>query len=736
MIKTIVKRDGRVEEFSPDKMHRWIEITAKYNVNWSDLAFRAYRKLEDGCTSTDLHNAMVMACLDIGTEASLRVAGKFFISNMYKELYGGIDKIPHLKDFSKNTWVEMDYSDEELEYLNSVIDHSKDLTYSYTTIRQMVDKYIIKDRVNNLAKETPQFTFMGIAMAAMENMPKDRRIKDVEKLYTYLSDLKINLPSPMLSNLRTPLKGYASCLTFMSGDTVESLATGEHISYIMTAKSAGIGGYIHCRSKGDGVKDNTIVHLGKLPLYKQIESAVHALRQTSRGGSATIHFTCLDPEMVDLVNLKNPLTNIDKRIRGMDYSFIYNNAFAKAVAKNDDWLLISLKDAPDLYDSLFNDSSDEFEKVLEKYKESGKGNVVKARDIAMQVLTQSLETGRVYTFNAEEANRHTPFKETIYTSNLCQEIALPTKPFKDMPDLYSENAEGLMGLCMLAGIVQGRVSEEEYEDIAYYCLLVIDNVLDIMEFTFPSLEKSARYYRAAGVGIVNLAYELAKNGLGYTTKEGKEHMHKVAERHSYCLHKASLRLAKEFGVCGSMEVSKYPEGWLPVDTYNKHVDNIVGNDLQYDWEALRKEIVENGGIRNSVLEAIAPNESSSQLTNTCNSIYPIRQVKIAKGSGNNRNIVIAPESDKFNYDIVWEVDVKDQIETYAIFQKFIGQGISGDFFIDRRGNRKVSDRELLQSFLYQTKSGMKTRYYMNTLTGDEAEDVILETACEGGGCTL
>lgn len=305
-----------------------------------------------------------------------------------------------------------------------------------------------------------------------------------------------------------------------------------------------------------------------------------------------------------------------------------------------------------------------------------------------------------------------------------------------MPDLYSEDAEGLMGLCMLAGIVQGRVSEEEYEDIAYYCLLVIDNVLDIMEFPFPSLEKSARYYRAAGVGIVNLAYELAKNGLGYTTKEGKEHMHRVAERHSYCLHKASLRLAKEFGVCGSMEVSKYPEGWLPIDTYNKHVDNIVGNDLQYDWEKLRADIIDNGGIRNSVLEAIAPNESSSQLTNTCNSIYPIRQIKIAKGSGNNRNIVIAPESDKFNYDIVWEVDVKDQIETYAIFQKFIGQGISGDFFIDRRGNRKVSDRELLQSFLYQTKSGMKTRYYMNTRTGDEAEDVILETACEGGGCTL
>lgn len=293
-----------------------------------------------------------------------------------------------------------------------------------------------------------------------------------------------------------------------------------------------------------------------------------------------------------------------------------------------------------------------------------------------------------------------------------------------------------MGLCMLAGVVQGRVSEGEYEDVAYYCLLVIDRVLEMMEFPFPSLETSAKAYRAAGVGIVNLAYAIAKNGLSYTTKEGKEFIHKTAERHSYYLHKASLRLAKEFGVCEAMSVSKYPDGWLPIDTYNKNVDTVVENLLEYDWEGLREDIIANGGIRNTVLEAIAPNESSSQLTNTCNSVYPIRQLKIAKSSGNNRNIVIAPESDKLNYDIVWSVPVKDQIETYAIIQKFIGQGISGDFFIDRRGNRAVSDRELLQSFLYQTKLGMKTRYYMNTLTGDIEEDVPMGSGCESGACSL
>lgn len=417
MINFVTKRDGRKEQFSADKLHRWIEMTAKEDVNWSDLAFRAYRKLNDGCSSTDLHNALVMACLDIGTEASLRVAGKFFVSNMYKEVYGGIEFIPTLKEFGEKHWAKMNYTDGEWEQLNSYIKHSTDLEYSYTTIRQMVDKYLIKDRVTNELKETPQMAFMGMAMAAMENMSVDRRVEDVIKLYNYLKDLKINLPSPMLSNLRTKSKGYASCLTFMTDDTVSSLATGEHIAFMMTAASAGIGGYIQSRSIGDSVKGGAVRHIGKIPLYRQIESAVNAMRQQSRGGAATIHFTCLDPEVEDLTQLKNPMTLEEKRVRGIDYSMIYNNSFAKAVATNGKWLLISVKDAPDLHEALFSGDGERFDVLMEKYWSKGKR--VSAREIAINYLTQSLETGRMYMYNAQEGNTHTPYKETIYTSNLC-----------------------------------------------------------------------------------------------------------------------------------------------------------------------------------------------------------------------------------------------------------------------------------------------------------------------------
>ena len=229
---------------------------------------------------------------------------------------------------------------------------------------------------------------------------------------------------------------------------------------------------------------------------------------------------------------------------------------------------------------------------------------------------------------------------------------------------------------------------------------------------------------------------MAKEGKSYTSKEGKELIHYVGERHAYHLIKASLKLAEEFGVCDGMEVSKYKDGWLPIDTYNKNVDSIVANNLTFDWESLRKEIVANGGIRNTVVSAIAPNESSSQLTNTTNSVYAIRQVKIAKSSGNNRNIVIAPESDVLKYDIAWDLSTKDQIESYALLQKWVDQGISGDLFIDRRGGKIIDDRKLLTDFLLQTKLGMKTRYYINSATGDAEKDNDDERGCGSGGCAL
>src|SRR5699024_5412582 len=408
--------------------------------------------------------------------------------------------------------------------------------------------------------------------------------------------LKINTPTPMLINMRTPHKGYASCCVYTTDDNVESLSVGDHISYMMTCASAGIGAHLLTRSKGDPVKEGRVVHQGKLPYYRMIQSAVHANMQASRGGSATVYFNTLDPEIFDLLVLKNPTTVTQQRIRDIDYAMRVNRYCVEKVAKNEDWMLISLLEAPYLYEAFYSSDYEHFKAVYDKYEKSDcKKQFVKAREIAIKALTESAETGRIYLTYIDEMNRHTPFKDTIYSSNLCLEIALPTKPYTGMPDLYSEDPVGEIGLCSLASIVVGRVSEEEYEDVAYYCALMIDNVIEIMEYPFASLKTTAQARRSIGVGITNLAHEMALQKLSYASLEGKNYIHFIAERHSYFLHKASLRLAQEKGNAGWIDRTKYPEGWLPIDTYNKNVDSVHTQALKYDWETLRQAIIAQGG---------------------------------------------------------------------------------------------------------------------------------------------
>lgn len=747
MINTVVKNNGEKVPFSPEKLNKWAEFASSYNVNWSAVALEAYRKCYDGCTTLELHKAMIDACVEKEDAKHLHMAGRLLIGTIYKEAFGGYRKIPTLKTFydkmvSIGHWAVMDYTDEEFEELNKTLDHTIDITYNYTTLRQMKDKYLITNRVEGRCLESPQFMFMGMAMQNMEKMPKERRIEDVKNAYKYLEELKINLPTPMLVNLRTPNKGYASCCLHTTDDNIPSLAVGDHISYIMTCASAGIGANIRTRSKGDPVKNGSIIHMGKLPYMRAMQAMVHANLQNSRGGAANVFYSCLDPEIDDLLVLKNPTTVLQKRIRDIDYTMLVNKLFVEKVARNEEWMLISEARAKDLFVAFYSEDYEEFKKLYEFYLNSDvEKTIVKARDIAVKALTEGAETGRIYLAFIDEMNKHTPFKDPIYSSNLCVEIGLPTKPFKDMNDLYSNEPEGEIGLCSLASIVVGRVDNEEYEQVAYYTALIIDNVIDLMDYPFPSLKRTAQARRSIGVGITNLAHEMAKNHLSYASAEGKNYIHFLAERHSYFLHKASLRLAQEKGNCEWTHKTKYPEGWLPIDTYNRNVDTIVSMGLMYDWETLRKDIIAQGGLRHSVLEAMMPVESSSQLTNTTNGLYPIRSLKVMKTSSTNKNLLLAPDMEELAnvYDIAWLLDSKDLIDTYAIVQKFTGQAISADLYLNLKEEGTISTKKLLQDFIYMAKMGCKTRYYINSASGiihQSFVDTIEDKGCAGGACTL
>lgn len=728
MLQKIIKRNGSIVDFDPTKLNKWAEWASNNDVDWSEIALKAYSKCFNECRTTDLQQALIDSCLEFQSTKHFKMAGRLLIGDIYKSAFGTIE-IPTLYDFYQkmvkaDLWEVMSYTKDEINYLDTFLSHQNDMQLGYSEVKQLKDKYLITDRTTKKCYESPQFMFMGMALANMQNQPKERRLQDVIKLYQHLSTKKINAPTPFMSNLRTKHRGYASCCVYNTLDTAKSLAAGDHIAYMMTCASAGIGANIMTRSKGDPVRNGTIQHQGKRGYYNMVQSAVKANLQNSRGGSATVHCTVLDPEIEDILSLKSVTTPTNLRIAGVDYSIGFNLHFIEKVQNNEQWMLVSMLDAKELYSALYSNDIEKFKEEYQKYQSSNKPKtMICARTLANEILRQSIETGRIYLHMIDAMNTHTPFKEPIYLSNLCAEISIPTKGYNDVTELYQDdwdNEEYIpeTGLCSLGAVVAKNTSVDEYYDVAYYTLLMIDNVLDIMDSPFPNLKYTAQRRRNIGVGITNLAHLMASEGLKYSSKEGKEFIHDYAELHSYSLHKASLQLAKEKGKCGWIHKTKYPEGWLPIDTYNKNVDTIGNFTLKQDWEKLRAEIIAFGGIRHSVLEAFMPNESSSVATGTTNSIYPIRALKVIKTSGKNKNVFLAPDFEELSsaYEIAWDMDQWDIIDLYAIVQKFTGQAISADLYLDfskYQGN-KIGTLELLKQLIYMTKMGLKSRYYVNT----------------------
>ncbi|HBC8515218.1 TPA: ribonucleoside-diphosphate reductase subunit alpha [Escherichia coli] len=743
MIRFVTKSNGKTEEFNPEKLRKWSEFAAG-KLNWSEIELEAVKRCYDGVSTRDLHKAMIAACIDKKTQAYSDMAGRLLLGMIYKQAHGGYHSIPSLNTFyhdmvERGHWAKMDYTDEEIKEIGKIVKHNKNLTYGYSVLRQMVDKYLIRDAVNDVVHESPQFLFIGIAMKVMEIQPKERRIEDIKKLYTYVSDLKINLPSPYLTTLRTPIKGSASCCLFRADDTAESLAIANYLAHEYTLNNAGIGVNLQTRATGQGVKNNRIIHGGLLPYLKWMEDSVGASKQASRGGSATVTFTILEPDFDDLIRLKNPTTPIDKRVDKLDYSIVVNRSFLRRAAKNEDWMLVSCDDAPELYEALYK-SEEEFDAVYDKVSRRRiKKKFVKARDLLTEIIVQRAETGRIYMFFADNVNNHTPFLDTVYQSNLCQEIFLPTKAFHSMPDLFTgENTEDQeLALCFLSSIVAGRVLPEEYEDVAYYTVLTIDNVIETMDYPFKHNEITAKARRSIGVGITNLAHYLASNFVNYSDDYAKKLMHELAERHYFWLAKASLRLAKEKGNAEWIDKTKWPQGWLPIDTYAKAVDSVGNFDLKMDWEGLRAEIIEQGGIRNSVLAAIAPNESSSLVSNTTNSLYPVRDTIMYKQSQKGSVLFIVPDYEKLKmfYQSAWDTPAKDLAEMYGIFTKFTDQGISCDSWLDysKLVGGRLSVKAEMQFILNFARLGGKSLYYLNSRT--KSADSLAQEDSEDEGCS-
>ena len=754
MIEFIQKRDGSVEEFSPRKLNGWGEWAAKTlgsDVDWSEVVLHVASTCNPTITSVELQDSFINYCLTKRSFAYNRMAGRLYVSKIYKEIYN--DKIPTLKEAFKtltdvglmSTKFFNTYTDEEYFELDKIINHKQDFNYAHYQIEQAMEKYSLRDRTNGTYYESPQFGMMRVAMEMCKNR-KDR-VARIKRHYTQYSNDVLNVPSPYYMNSGTDKLGLASCCVHDSTDKVSSLATGNHISYMMTVNSAGQGSKIRTRTINDPVRGGTIPHQGKKPYYRAEVAMINANLQNGRGGAETQSFDVIDPEIEEILVLKNPMTPSARQIRGLDYAMCFTKLFAEKAAKNEDWTLFSYYDAPDLYEAT-SKTDGTFEKLYNKYLKEGKGRkTVKARELLRKSLIEGFSVGRIYQTNLHESNYHTPFKSLILLSNLCQEVLLPTSSYDSVEDLYiygflkedglsnevkdyltkkNDAVKGEVAVCSLAGINVGKFKgkvgspewDAEYAEAAFVALDMIYTGITESEYPLPHIEYTAKKRMSAGVGIVDLAHLLAKYKVNYDSQEGRDLIHKVAESHYWHLLNASLELSKEFGNAEWMDKTKWVEGWLPIDTYNKHVDEVVTVGLQYDWEGLRKRIIENGGHAFSVLAAHMPAESSSIKSGSTNGVYPIRDLDLNKTNDTNTVKYVVPESDKLGkyYQNAYDISVEDMAKVYGIIQKWTDQAISADQWFKAQGSDKISSTELLKGWFSWVYYGVKTRYYMNTLT--------------------
>ncbi|AUR87451.1 hypothetical protein NVP1101O_040 [Vibrio phage 1.101.O._10N.261.45.C6] len=744
MINSVIKVNGIKEEFKAEKLNRWGEWAAKNDVAWSDIVMRTLDQLFDGCTTKDIHQAMINVCVDKKDEKHLAFAARLLRGSIYKDVYNGAPvsfRESYNNLVEQGFWQDFHLSDESLDKIEEVFDPQFDKTYEYTSLLQFVDKYSMRKFTDSGYQlvETPQLMLMGIALALFQN----DSLEHVLNFYRIIRERKLNIATPIMAAARSGENEFTSCFLASSKDTLDSIAASTQLCYTMTANRAGVGMEYDVRSFGDVVGNNKCKHGGKLPQYNMLLNTIKSVTQGVRGGAATVTFNVLDPEIDDLLRLKNPVTPLAKRIELMDYSLAWNNEFIRRVAKNEDWLLVSKKECPELHKA-FYEERDKFPSLMEEMinKYSGKNNVanfldpnytpekpkkfngkiVKARDIMKTFITQRQETGQIYCINIDTSNDHSSFKQDIIRqSNLCQEVCLPTKGFDSVLSLYNDanpDKDGIVGLCFLLATDVGKCSYEELDEVNYYACRALDNILTLTKYPFKALEDIGKKYRSIGVGVTNLAYFMAKNGVKYSSEEGRNLVHKLMEKQQFSLIRSSIELAKERGKFEWYSRTKYPEGSLCIDTYTKEIDNHHSQPLELDWEELKRKQLRHG-MRFVTVSAHMPCESSSAWGFSTNGLYPIRQGTVMKSRPEGLVPFTAPDYEnlKDTYEAAWDVEPQDMYKIYGIVQKFTCMAISADSYLDfSKQDGKVSVSQMMKDMIFSQKVGMKTHYYLNSRT--------------------
>jgi len=759
---TVTKRDGSIQELDINKIHQVLEWATEdlSNVFISEIETKSGLQFYNEIPTNTIHDLLIdTAAKLISEEASdyQYVASRLAIMKLRKDVYGDIK--PHslysiiesnIKENVYDKSILEAYTKEEIEYFDSIIDHDKDYEIAYAGLTQFISKYLVKNRVTEKIYETPQIANMLISMVSFIKYEPKQRKKYVEDFYEMLSDFKISLPTPIMAGLRTCTKQFSSCVLIDCGDSLDSISATADAMLQYSSRRAGIGLNVgRIRALNSSIRGGEAYHTGIIPYIKMFEATIHSCSQGSiRKSSATLHYPIWHLEVEDLLVLKNNKGTHETRVRHVDYSIQINKLFYERLQRNENITLFSPNEVPGLYEAFFRDQ-EKFKELYLKYEKdkSIRKVVVKAESIFDSLVTERLQTGRIYIMNVDHCNSMGPFDEKlapIYMSNLCQEITLRTQPLnKWNPE------EGQISLCTLAGINAGRL--KKLEEMEYICELLVrslDGILSYQNYPLPAAANTVALDRALGIGIINFAYYLAKNKVQFGSQESFKLTHDLFECLQYYSLKASNKLAKEFGKCNGFGDSKYSKGIMPIDRYKKSVDELYSGEYLCNWEELKNNIMQYG-LRNNTVTAQFPAETSAIISNSTNGIEAIRDYSVVKTAKGMTSTYIVPELKKYRnyYTIAWDITQENYIKVMAVMQKFIDQSISTNIYYDNRktdGNMSIIKlkRDLLTAYKY----GIKTLYYANTYVEENSEsDKLQESSknnddssdgCGGGGCVV
>ena len=738
---SVVKRDGSVESLNLDKVHAMVELACEdlAGVSSSQVEMNSGIQFYDGIKTEDIQEILIRSANDLislDTPNYQYVAARLLLFGLRKAVFGyHPDKPPilynHICKCVDHGMYDEElltvYTEEEWEVIESYVDHDRDYMFTYAGLRQVCDKYLVQDRSTGYLFETPQQMYIMIAATLFSKYPKDTRLEYVRRYYEAISTHKINIPTPVMAGVRTPLRQFASCVLVDVDDTLDSIFSSDMAIGYYVAQRAGIGinaGRI--RGINAKIRGGEVQHTGVVPFLKKFEATVRCCTQNGiRGGSATVHFPIWHQEIEDIIVLKNNKGTEDNRVRKLDYSIQLSKLFYERFIENKEITLFSPHDVPDLYESFGTDRFDELYCSYES-DESIPSKRVGAQGLILDLLKERAETGRLYLMNIDHCNSHSSFKDKVNMSNLCQEITLPTDPIN-----HIDSQDGEIALCILSAINVGKIRNlNEMENLCDLAVRALEELIDYQEYPVPAARRSTLARRSLGIGFIGLAHYFAKNGVKYNSQEAYNLTHKLTESFQYHLLRASNNIAKEKGACDAFHRTKYIDGILPIDTYKQEVDELVTVSYEYDWDSLRDDIAE-WGLRHRTLSAQMPSESSSVVSNATNGIEPPRDYLSVKKSkkGPLKQIVPQFTTYKNNYTLLWDMPSNEgYINVTAIMQKFFDQAISGNWsynpenYPDNEVPVSVMANDLLTTYKY----GWKTSYYQNTY--DNKKDVDADAA--------